>query len=52
MIFIFFVGWNLDWKRFVACFLTDESEFMRDVDFILLALEFLDPPDLTEALDE
>jgi hypothetical protein len=51
-IFIFFVGCNFAIKRFGACFLAESLEFILDVDFILLVLECLEPPDLTDALEE
>jgi hypothetical protein len=51
-IFIFFVGWSLAINLLYPCFLAESLEFILDVDFILLVLEFLEPPDLTEALDE
>jgi hypothetical protein len=51
-IFIFLDGCNFARKRFGACFLAESLEFILEVDFILLVLECLEPPDLTDALDE
>lgn len=52
-IFIFLVGWSFARKRFPPCLRADElDELTLEVDFMLLVFEFLEDPDLTDALEE